>query len=467
MNTYLLNEEHEFSGYWWLPGSGNKIHGVLRFNKNSLDLELDGSLQKPKKELTEYNPNIKYSKIYGECKGKFLTFIDAKCWGASVNICSSYSITEKIKGSYLIVGSHVVNELLKTMTFYTPELQSFMCHLVLKKIIQTSPEVKINFELSKNKKLNFQVPTIESSIDIDFVWKESGNDYKKRIIETGAAFTIKPDSPQKIKWFLEQRKKVTMWLTFLSGYGMSPLSIDCSGENEDLNFIVALPDQNYCSVNHPTDFFINKNSITNNFEVLLNNWFDLFESHPNFRIPCALAFEILSEKITSAHLVDFLNLMQALEGIHRAFYDGIYMEQKEYDKVVYTKTFKAIPIVVAADHRASLKSRLKFGNEISLNKRLNELANEFDNEIKKIIFREEKKVPRCWVETRNYFTHRDEGTKDNVLEGADLYEAIVRLRAFLRLTILRLMGVPQDLLIDALSNSSHFSRELKQFSGSV
>jgi len=463
MQQYLLDKEYEFSGEWWLPDTEERYHGILKFNTSGFDLKLNGSFDKSNK-ISVDSPNKKHPKIYGECQGKYLTLLDAECLRSSVSLFNSVSINEKIKGKFLIVGGLFEKEDFDSMSFYTPDLQAFMCHLVLNKEIQTSPKFKLKYELSKKpKEIINNILSISSDIEIGYFWKESGSDYKKKIIETGAAFTIKPNTLKDINWFLEQRKKVTMWLTFLSGYGMSPLNIDCSVKDEKFDFLVALPDQNYCSVNHPTDFFINKNLIGENFKSLLKSWFNLFEVYPNFRIPCALAFEILAEKVTRAHFVDFLNLMQALEGIHRAFYDGVYMNQEDYDNDVYPVVVKAIPDCVHQNHKASFKKRIEFGNEVSLIKRLNDLANDFDDEIKKILFGVKKKIPRAWVDTRNYFTHRDEKTKEKVLEGAELYEAIVKLRGFLRFTILRLMGVPQKLMIDALSNSSHISRELKQF----
>ncbi len=463
MIKYKLNKEHTFKGQWWLPNTEQKVYGELCFDKNSFSLELDGSFQQPKEDLTEYNQKIKYPIIYGECKGILLTLYGGECWGTAVSILSTSALTEKIKARFLLVGQCSESDQFNEASFYTPGLQAFMCHLVLKEDVQLSPEFKINLQLSKNEKINYEIPSISSNIEFGYFWSEHGKKYKNKIIETGAVFTIKPNDSKGITWFLEQRKKVTMWLTFLSGYGMSPDAIDCSTVQEGLKLMVALPDQHYCSVDHPTDLFINKNSFGENFENRLNDWFNLFETSPNFKIPCALAFEILSEKVTRAHFVDYLNIMQALEGIHRAFYKGKFMQQSEYDESVYPEILQAVPDIVGTSHRSSLRSRLKFGNEISLIKRLNQLANEFNDEIKEILFGKQKKAIKPWVDTRNYFTHRDEVTKTNVLEGAELYEAIVKLRGFLRLTILRLMGVSQDLMLTVINNNSYVSRELKQF----
>ncbi|MDN5873075.1 MAG: hypothetical protein L0H29_01670, partial [Sinobacteraceae bacterium] len=56
-----------------------------------------------------------------------------------------------------------------------------------------------------------------------------------------------------------------------------------------------------------------------------------------------------------------------------AIADGTYMSPEDYEAVRHALA-TAIPSSVGADHREALKSRIKYGNELSLRKRINGLA---------------------------------------------------------------------------------------------
>lgn len=71
--------------------------------------------------------------------------------------------------------------------------------------------------------------------------------------------------------------------------------------------------------------------------------------------------------------VQFLLLVMAMESYHRKVYGGEYMSQEDYLKT--TQAWRnSIPSGLSVDHRNSLSTRLKYGNEFSLRKRLRELV---------------------------------------------------------------------------------------------
>ena len=154
--------------------------------------------------------------------------------------------------------------------------------------------------------------------------------------------------------------------------------------------------------------------------------------------------------------------MQAMEGFHRGLLEGTYMSAADYE-AVKTTLDDALPRSLAPDHKDALRSRIRYGNEISLRKRLDTLASRLSGPIRLVIFGSAGNIPRQWIDTRNYYTRT--GTKNlekNVLDGQGMYYANVRLKHFVRALYLDLMGIPQAAILAALANCSDPSQHLIQ-----
>jgi hypothetical protein len=221
--------------------------------------------------------------------------------------------------------------------------------------------------------------------------------------------------------------------------------------------MVALTDVGYCKHTNLHDFFITRGTMGIELEHVLARWFEIY---PKVHMPSRLAMSILASEKLWMH-VEFLSLMQALEGFHRGLYDGNYTDEAKYEAV--KKVLEgAIPTDLGADHRAALRSRFKYGNEISLRKRLDSLAEQLPEQMRETILGNGKKVPQQWIDTRNYYTHWDEALRANVLDGQEMYHANVRMRHFLRVLYLDLMGIPKEALIKTIANPSAISQHLIQ-----
>lgn len=465
MQTYKINEPFETSGLWYLPQSKTKLQGTLKYNSNTIELSLDGSFQKKDGVETKYDNSVTYPIIHGECNGQYITLIDIKSFGISFQIGKTYSIKDRLMAQHLIIGAHAdSNSTFPNMNFTIPSLEVWHArlqiqdNLVLDKNNNTGT---LTVKLNKNEREVNQLSSIDSDIHWNYNWSTNGPKYKNYTITTFASVSIVPKKEQSIEWFLKERRKITMMLTFLAGTGMSPNEIysTIGKSNERIDLLIAIPDQDFCNHEHPNDFFMNKNEMGIELNDAIVCWFETFESHPKILTPCLLASNIFSTHV-KAHYIDFLILTQALEGIHRALYEGNYMLDEDYDKVSNSLNL-AIPDNVKSDHRAALKSRIKYGNQISLRKRLKELAGKINLNIRKIVFGTDGKLPGTWVETRNYFTHWDEEMKDEALNGESLYYANVRLRCFLQIMFLIRMKIPQESILLALNNSSTISNQLR------
>lgn len=192
-------------------------------------------------------------------------------------------------------------------------------------------------------------------------------------------------------------------------------------------------------------FFVVPNRF-DSFECSINAWFGLCAQH---QIVVDLSYEALCEKTSFLH-IQALSLYQALEAFHRAIYNTKYTTDEKYEEI-RSQIVNAIPENLESSHRSSLKSRIKYGNEVSLDRRLRELAKTIPCELRNVIL-PDGKVPRSWVDTRNYYTHWDMEAKSSVPEDETIYRDCIRIRMFLRVLLLRKISVCETNILECFDN---------------
>ncbi len=151
--------------------------------------------------------------------------------------------------------------------------------------------------------------------------------------------------------------------------------------------------------------------------------------------------------------------MQALEGLHRALYKGKYMDESEYTNVKSELT-AAIPNNVKPDHKEALKSRIKYGNQISLRKRLDELISILSLNSRNSLFGIGNGIPRTWIDTRNYYTHWDDELLSNVLDIQSIYYANEKMKCFICVLYAQLAGVCPDDIDRAFLGSGRMAQQM-------
>jgi hypothetical protein len=152
-------------------------------------------------------------------------------------------------------------------------------------------------------------------------------------------------------------------------------------------------------------------------------------------------------------------LIQVLEGFHRGRFPGEYTSAAQYESVKQTLT-DAIPANLSSDHRAALRSKIHYGNQLSLGRRLSELATLVGAEISLQLFGFSSKVPRTWIDTRNYHTHWDGELLPKTIQGQALYNATIRMEHFVRALFILLMGVDAKDYLKALTHTSRRAQQL-------
>lgn len=136
----------------------------------------------------------------------------------------------------------------------------------------------------------------------------------------------------------------------------------------------------------------------------------------------------------------FLCLVQALESYHRRTKKNTDLLQE-----LHKERIAVILNSVPSEHKNWLREKLRYSNEPSLRKRLNEIIDEYSLIIGKIIENKDRFIQKI-VNTRNYYTHYDKGLKDKAAKGIELLILSRKIRILIELCILSELGFDKSFL---------------------
>ncbi len=415
-----MEEIQEFTGIWYLPDKqDNPVAGMLHYNKKEkILLELIGSLfheDNPVKvffdDESDYQPII-----YGESSdGKKMTLVNCNKGAQSYNFSSRFPLTS-FNCQYIIVGTHLIDKnqrCFNRINVIIPELSQWIYPSLIEK--------KIFFDNEKLSKYEINIP-LEQKI----LKEVELNDHFKLILKSGCNFkesndqrdlkvnqytyfqveTI--DEKSAFPDFLEQAYLFIHFLSLASLTAQSPTEIylfnndDFQAFNNEKHFnaIEILSINRFEESNKEKAILLFRyNKIENEFPEIIKKWYSLSKELAPIRNHLLNSIQ----KKTTFTSLDFLIVVQALEGYHTRF-------------VKFQK-----------------KGR------IYLRERLEHLIQLYSPEIQKIkdIDFNIQKV----VDSRDYFSHffpRSE--KTNIVDGLELFELTKKLKLLLICCVLDLVG---------------------------
>ena len=458
-----LSEQFEVLGYWFLPERpSHKVAGTLSYSPQRTELRLMQSFQPFPQGFMQ--PLVECPTIHGITeKGEPVTILWAVRDKVSMNFGGAALLNPETWLCPLTVyGAHLDHE---------ATLPEMRCRLPGLHIWQSKKLVERTHEAGKDsgpQSTNYRVlgmpsetiQIVSDDLSVDWFVEQTTSMGKFDVsVRSAGWFGIRPSTPQTIKWYLEQQQKIITLLTFLAGTPMSPdaLTVPTSRPGVYASLLFTRHDIRYCDYRNLDDFFMSRGAMGGELSDILIKWFKVY---PEVATPSQLAMSVSGSEKLWQH-VEFLSWMQALEGFHRGLLDGVYMDPKDYE-AVKSALGSAIPATVQPPHRESLRSRIRYGNEISLAKRLNELADRLPESVRLQVLGPDGKIPRAWIDTRNYYTHWDEELRPNVLDGQEILHANHRMSLFLKALYLDLTGVPSSATSSALSGSSKDAQWLMQ-----
>ncbi|HOX38643.1 MAG TPA: hypothetical protein PL033_11690 [Candidatus Brocadiia bacterium] len=182
--------------------------------------------------------------------------------------------------------------------------------------------------------------------------------------------------------------------------------------------------------------------VKDGFPHCLQKWFsDCFQYH----LIHNLVIHSMTQKRPIPRESGFLFLVFALEGYHAKRYGGTYIPPDDYVRIADALK-NAIPNDVQSDLRESLRSRIRYGNDYSLRKRLRYMMETFEEQTQMVIANDPQALVNDVVDIRNDMVHcpNDGGTS-----YSDLPKILAISNSLTRLAValfLRDAGIPEDVL---------------------
>lgn len=470
MKKYRITQESIFSGEWFLrEDNAPQIHGTLSWDLDRASLKLNGAFRPLRGPFYGYDGST-YAAVHGTTtESELVTLLQAMTVGSGFNIGpNGMRESETLVSSCIIVGAHV-----NPATEYSevssriPGMQLWIGRSGVSRTVidrQTGCNGSVVFQVEHLPEETIEITDIKAQIGWGFENYYSGDLMSEISVSISAHVTIRPLQPKTLDWYLEQFGKLTTLLSLISGSPMAQdhISAKVAQTDSDVQVLVSLRQPSCCEYKNQHEFYMLRNGMEIDLGSAFKKWIAAYDA---IETPSQLALNVLNSKGLWPH-VEFLSLMQALEGFHRAIHMGQYVSREEYEAVALSLN-NAIPKNVKADLKDSLKARIRYGNEVSLRKRLDELVAPLSDVLRKPILGESGKIPRTWIDTRNYYTHWDENSRNSILQGRELHQAHVRIRHLLRVLYLRFVGIPESAIVRSLENGNSEAQYLIQINNEV
>ena len=436
-----LEQKIDYKGYWYLPSSPeNKIAGVLTYHVgNKIELALIGCFNSSTSLLGREEESV----IYGKTSdAKDITLF--QCYSNSkVNFNAEFPIV-KYNCNFIIIGKHI-NSLEEKAQYWVrfkiPEL-TYWCHpKALTYNVKFNNDSKTNqktisFNSTYNNKESIirevkinNNTTIQIKKGIDF---ESTNMLLNPKLKQYTYIEIIKQSQSSINELLSDIRTFEHFISFATLNIVQSTNItffdknifqQCNSEYyyREIHFICpSSHEKNINTQKECTNFLFQYSTIEDIYPKFIQNWYNV----PTDLFPIRTHLISSLEKKTTYSSVDFLIIIQAIEGFWWRFRDNAY------------KAKNSIP-----------KKQNTYLNTI-----LTELSNEFNN----IELLNKNKINIvAVVDSRNYYSHfMEQNKKPNKLKGWPLIEEEKKLRILLICCFLSFIGL-ENIQIDTIFKTNN------------
>lgn len=393
----MHNIQNNLGTFWFEDDEENKFNGTIIEENNHYFLKTDIKMEDYPKY---YNKEI----IIGNVNKTKITLYKSQLWNPfetltfSIDyIFKNYDYNSNLHFKEITLRFHNLENWIRNRKNFKMNIQENYKDF-------TEYEY-INIKLKKFE-INFILTNLFTSTNISFCIKPN---YSIQIIY---------ENLTPIETILKDINIIKKCLTFLMHNETEIKHMACSIDDE-FNPINKIEVQSkffdrFIEKINSFDILIEFDEIENK-QLLVSNWFKITEKYKPLLDIYFMNF--VNESYTE---YQFLSYTQALESYLRKNekYIDNYMGIEEYEDIKNQMINFIQELIKNDDHKNSMKNKIKFGNEISLRKRLKNLINDLkDYEIiNKIIDRNKDNFIREVVDARNYYTHYDDSSnfkKDN------------------------------------------------------
>ena len=333
MAEYAIPVSFELAGEWFLADApDNKIPGTLSWSSDRARLRLNDSFKRLQGAV-HAGDTTEYPVAHGiTVSSEHATILNAISDGHKLNIGQAgLRQAEELRSSWLVMGAHVLPDTLYSeVRVRIPGLQIWISVSGIQqtRVDKTADHSSaVIYHIPGLAEETFNVPAIDATLGWGIDRNFSGDLITDISVRTSACLRVTPKEPKRLEWFFDQIGKVTTLLSFMAGSPMAPDRVNArvAADDRDAQILVALREAKYCHHKKGSDFFMLRSGMGIDFGVVFCNW---FETYDTIAMPSQLALSVLSSENLWLH-VEFLSLMQALEGFHRAMMPGLYTSEAE------------------------------------------------------------------------------------------------------------------------------------------
>lgn len=463
MAELSIQDSRAFSGEWWLPENPtSRISGALEWSGERAILSLDDRLV-PVEDGPQFgDTSVLHTSLHGATSAsQLVTLQNALQTGVSFNFgLAGMKLPEKLLSSLVVIGGHVDGETeYDEVRVRVPGLELWLgMSGIVTTLIQDGGDRSVNCFVGGAEDIETPVKAETTIIRWTLAPMVSPTRSNSFSVREVGYIKIRPAEPKAIDWYFGQMERVFSILALLAG---TPMSYDQMKARpvggSPLEVLVGRSAVTYCNFTDRGKFFISRQPIASEFGAIMGRWFEIYDT---IEEAVQLSLSVLRSKALWPH-VEFLSLIQALEGYHRCTSTSTLMNKADFQKVK-DALYAALPASLSKAEKDTLKSRISFGNEVSLKTRMTDLVGRIGHDLAAIILGEEGKFPRSWIDTRNFYSHWEPELKPKRLSQGQMIEASARMKSFLRTLMLLHAGVPGDTIKAALGDGCDESQYLIQ-----
>ena len=450
-----LFDDFELSGNWYLPSNPqDKVGGILSFkNGNAITLDLF-------KDFSGKQSGVFPKVILGIAfDGTKCTLVN--CYRLGPVIQALPYGTRSIYGADLLFVGHLFESeeeilfpsiainfsSLEEWTQLKPFREGYSYQDGKIDSVELTYQVPVGFDV--------QVPTIDSYVSLKLGFVTRSNQYKAAKWEIDSYLKIVPTESRSYSWFSTITASLGNLLSLLMGNPVYPRRIRSVTSDVEIDdryhqtlsteVFFTQPRRLTSETIHPDRMLVTLPSIENNFGRVVDLW---FKNRDRLAVVHALFFATVYNTYLYVEST-FLFLMQALEGYHRGLGNDLYISQEEYRKYE-TAIIQSLPKELPTSLLESFKSRIHYGNEYSLRKRLGLIFDRLGNATTATITDDKRNFIKRIVNTRNYLTHHDEQLKADAASGSELHNLNIKLRSLLTAILMFEIGIEEELVVKAI-----------------
>ncbi len=461
INRFKLTDSFTLTGRRWLPSEPDRsLGGTLKCSPDEMSLEIQGALVNvPIQRLMTVGDDFdRLSVVHGHCNGVRVTLLNAYATGYNHNFVEP--ITTTYSASYVFLGRHINEPSFGAigLSFRCSHLDDFVHRDPFERYRTPDDELTVRFP--EHESIDYLLASEGTTLSLTLTGSRTET-HMKVVVEGWHVFRFAAVQPQPLQWYIRRMYRLCFLLTLLTDENVRPLQITIEFPNEhevaDVFFRTSNRREKQKEAGLLLLYF---GQVADSLESLVDK---AISAQPTLVDSLELFIEGREHHGTSEGR--FLVLTQSLEAFSRAISDAQYMPASDYE-AVRSALVQAIPSCVGEDHRAGLKSRIKYGNEYAFRKRIELLIDSLMPSTVELVCQSKSAFVSGIVDTRNYLTHYTDELRAKALTGGDLFWACEKLALLLRLVLLKEFGIAEDLLRNRIAehpNLMQYVRLAKKF----